>query len=397
MANKTKKKTSYRTFGSIRQIGPNKFQASYKRTVDGKPKSFYGPHCFQTKTEASNWLAMENSLMISGTWTEPGIPNPLNTEIPTFGEFALRHIGLQTSASGASLKASTKSKYVSYLNKQLSAFSSKPLDAITKPVVDEWWAKTIAKGKLTTASKAYKLLHSVMKRAVEDGWLKGANPCQVKGAQNAVSGKNLYTPTLDEVVELSNAINSRFRVAILMAAYGALRFGELTALKRKHLELQKVNGIERFVISVESAVTYVDKTFVLGTPKNVKGKGTVLLSSALTPLLKSHLLSSVGHDSESLLFPSASGSYLRNDVLAKAMKQGLKRLGWENKAISPHSLRRAGATAYANLGANIAEVQDFLRDASPAAALRYIKSTNRSTELIESLQVPSGMNAAPLA
>jgi integrase len=235
-----------------------------------------------------------------------------------------------------------------------------------------------------------------MKRAQEDGWLKGGNPCQVKGAQNARSGKALYTPTLEEVFALANEINPRFRVALLVSAYGALRFGELTALQRKHFVLREIDGIERFVIQIELAVTHVNKSFIVGSPKNQRGKGTVQLSSALTLLVKNHLENEVSIEPDSLVFPSSSGTYLRNDVLAKAMKQALKRLGWETKGITPHSLRRAGATAYSNLGANISEVQDFLRDASPAAALLYIKSTNRSSELTESLEIPSDLRKTPL-
>jgi integrase len=396
MANKSSKKSNYRTFGSIRELGPNKFQASYKRKVDGKIKTFYGPGWFPTKTEANKWLTIENGFIISGKWTVPGVPDPANTESPTFGAFARRHIGLQTTSSGESLKPSTKEKYESYLKNQLSALCEKPIHEITKPVVDEWWTSTIRSGKLTTASKCYKLLHTVMNRAVADGWVTGANPCQVKGAQNAVTGKELYTPSIEEVVTVANHISPKYRVAVLLSTYGALRFGELTALQRKHLTLTKVAGVERYELQIDQGVTYVGKQFNLGTTKNAKGKGSITLVSGITPIIKEFLASSVDASPEALLFPAASGSYLRNDYLARALKVALRRSGLAGKGITPHSLRRAGATAYANQGANLGEVQDFLRDASPAAALRYVKSTNRAVDLMESMPIPAQLDTQSL-
>lgn len=389
MANKSSKKTNYRPFGSIREIGPNKFQATYKRNVEGKTKTFYGPSCFPTKTDANNWLAMENGFILSGKWTIPGTPDPVNTETPTLGAFARRHIQLQTTSTGESLKPSTKEKYESYLKNQLASLAAKRLDEITKPVVDEWWTKTIQAGKLTTASKCYKLLHAVMNRAVADGWVLGGNPCQVKGAQNAVTGIELYTPSIDEVVIVANHIEPKYRVAVLLSTYAALRFGELTALQRKHLTLTNVGGVERFALQIDQGVTYVGKQFNLGGTKNAKGKGSIILVSGITPIIKDFLATSVTPHPEALLFPADGGSYLRNDYLARAIKSALKRSGLESKGITPHSFRRAGATAYANQGANLAEVQDFLRDASPAAALRYVKSTNRAVDLIESMPTPT--------
>jgi len=389
MANKSNKKSNYRQFGSVKVLESGKFQASYKRTVGGKTKTFYGPKAFNTKTEANNWLTMEANLVLTNKWTIPGDANPINTEVPTFGVYAVRHIKLQTNSKGLHLKPSTAEKYESYISKYLVDFEDLPITSITKSMVDEWWLKVTSNGKLTTACKAYKFMHSVFERAVKDEWLGGrSNPCQVKGAQNASTGRATYTPTMDEVVAVANAIKPEYRVLVLLSAYAALRFGEVTALKRENFISQEVDGKRRWKIEVVEAVTYVKKQFYVGTPKNAKGAGSVVISSALTDILGGHLEGMTSKESDALVFEAPGGGYLRNDVFAKALKSAIKKAGLAGKDITPHSLRRAGATEYGNSGANLTEVKDFIRDSSTNAAIRYVQSTNRTILLAESMSAP---------
>jgi integrase len=389
MANKSKKKSNYRQFGSVKVLESGKFQASYKRNVGGKTKTFYGPQAFNTKTEANNWLTMEANLVLTNKWTVPGDANPINTEVPTFGVYAARHIKLQTNSKGVHLKPSTAEKYESYISKYLVDFEDLPITSITKSMVDEWWLKATSTGKLTTASKAYKFMHSVFERAVNDEWLGDrSNPCQVKGAQNASTGRATYTPTMEEVVAVANAIKPQYRVLVLLTAYAALRFGEVTALKRENFISQEVDGKRRWKIEVVEAVTYVKKQFFVGTPKNAKGAGSVVITSAMTDIIGGHLEGMISKDSDALVFEAPGGGYLRNDVFAKALKSAVKKAGLAGKDITPHSLRRAGGTEYGNSGANLTEVKDFIRDASTNAALRYVQSTNRTILLAESMSAP---------
>ena len=389
MVSKSIRKLNYRTFGSVKLLESGKFQASYKRTIGGKPKTFYGPKAFATKTEANNWLTTEANLLLTNKWTDPNEPSPINTVAPVFGVYAMRHIRLQTSSSGKNLKPSTVEKYEAYCKKYLSKFADIPLDQITKSIVDEWWATAVAKGKLTTASKAYKFLHAVLARALADGWIKGGiNPCQVKGAQSASTGQKTYTPTMDEVSLVAQKIDPEYRVMVLVSAYAALRFSESSALRRRHFRLIESEGKWRYEITIQDAVTYVGGRFILGEPKNLKGAGKVLVASSLTPLISSHLDSMNDQSKEALVFPDPNGGYLHNFRLAKAMKSARKRAGLSDKGITPHSLRRAGGTEYGNCGANLTEVKDFIRDSSTNAALRYIQSTNRTSGLAESMQAP---------
>jgi integrase len=77
---------------------------------------------------------------------------------------------------------------------------------------------------------------------------------------------------------------------------------------------------------------------------------------------------------------------MRNDILEHRFKLALGKVGLANQGIVIHSLRSAGATAYANAGANIEEIKRVLGDASPTAALRYVQTTGRHVELSAKLE-----------
>jgi integrase len=370
----------------VRKLPTGLFQASYKRTINGQVLTYYNPECFGNEKDADAWLLQEHLLVLKGTWTVPGVPHPSNTEAPTFGAFARRHIELQTNLQGVPLKPSTREKYLSYLEGHLRIFEHQLLGDITKDSVDEWWGRHVRTGKVTTASKAYKLMHAVFGRAIKSGFYTMPNPCQIRGAQNAVTGVKLYTPTIGEVSQLASSMDSQFRMLTLLSTFAALRFGEVSALRIGDLSLIEVDGVQRFEVAVSRAVTFVGKKFILGKPKSAAGTDRVVISSAMTPLLVEYLQSLPSNSPEALLF-SENGDFIPNHKYSRVLKNARKNCGLWEKNVTPHSLRRAGATEYANQGANVAEVQKFLRDASPKAALAYIQATNRTLGLAELMKL----------
>jgi integrase len=376
-------------FGSVREIGRGKQQATYKKNVEGVTRTYYAPRWFSSVTEANNWLANENYLIVNGLWTPPGTPDKKNTEVPTFEQYALKHIELQTTSTGLPLRESTKLKYTSYIYKQLAFFKDKQIDAITRQMVDEWWQEQMQTGKRTTASKAYKLMHAVFDRAtdLEFGWVD-ATPCKVKGAQNAKTGVVTTAATVLELRQIAAKINPRYQVLLYVATFGGLRFGEVTALRRRDFVLHSDSHGVYFEITVTRQVLRLAGKWVVGPTKNEAGADVVRLHSGLTSMVKEYLTNLTSKAQDSLVFPSSSGTYLHNGVLAKEMKLAAVRCHLEARNITPHSLRRGGATEFANTNANLDEVKGFLRDKSTAAAIGYIKETNRKPSQIESMTNP---------
>jgi integrase len=75
-----------------------------------------------------------------------------------------------------------------------------------------------------------------MNTAVDDGLLE-RNPCRVKGAGMVTHTERPFL-SVPEVYRLADAVPPHCRALILLAAFTALRFGELAALQRRGIDLE---------------------------------------------------------------------------------------------------------------------------------------------------------------
>lgn len=374
-----------RNFGFVRKLPSGRFQASY---VGPDSTRYNAPNTFKTKTEARDWLAVERSLIVAKAWIAPGTKEPV-TENPKFKEYAERHIAVQTNHYGEMLRESTKALYIRLVNSKLAKFHDRKLNEITSADVADWWAEATANGERTSSSKAYKLLSAVLKRAVDESHLT-TNPCKVKGAQTATSGRVVAVPTPEQVMAIVTHINRRYSNLVLIKAYSGLRFGEITELRRK--DLKKVSrpsltgdSIACYEITVKRAVTLVGDKHIVAAPKSRASIRTVQVPSRITEAID-EVLESMPNDPEALLFPAASGGHQRHDVFMNSWNPALIRAGLEGSGLTPHSLRHFAGTQVAKTGANIAEIKDWLGDSSTSAVMRYIHATNRTATLVEKME-----------
>jgi integrase len=377
-----------KSWGAIRRLPSGRFQASY---IGPDGRRHNAPDTFKTKTEAGGWLAAQRTGIQDGTWQTKYLRD-LEVGSTNFKEYALQHISLQTNSKGELLRESTKALYRRTLSKNLKPFLDKDLESITKAQVDEWYAKMISTGKKTAASKAYKLLSAVLKRAAEAGKIT-KNPCSIRGAQSATTGKTVDIPTADEVASIANAINPEFKTLVLVAAYGGFRYGEITELRRKDVFPLEKNGQVSYEFRVSRAVTLVDGQFVVDKPKSEKSSRKVPLSPALTGLINDHLFRSVPDDSEALLFPAKTGGHLPHYVFIKAWNRALRSAGIFREGVTPHSLRHFAGTHYHLAGATLPELMDWLGDSSIAAVQRYLHVTDRATEIASQMTISAELNA----
>lgn len=373
-----------RSFGYIRRLPSKKFQASYVG-LDGA--RINAPITFLTRGDASAWLAGEETKLSKGEWQNVSASHKSSTA--QFESYVERHINLQTNSDGSLLRESTKNLYRRLLRVNLRHFHGKSLDSITAGEISEWWAQTISSGKKTTASKAYKLLSAALKRAVGEKIIN-SNPCMVKGAQSAITGKKIEIPTHEEVGLIAKYINPRYSKMILLMAFGGFRFGEITELRRKDVKRTSIEGRRAYKFIVERAVTLVGtedgaRFHLVGKPKSVAGNREVVVTSMLTKMID-EILSDVPLSPESLLFPAATGfnSHLRHDVFMNSWRPALRKAGLEGK-YSPHCLRHFAGSHLHLAGANIPELKEWLGDKSTAAVMRYIHSTGRTDKLADKM------------
>ena len=128
-----------------------------------------------------------------------------------------------------------------------------------------------------------------------------ANPCQVLGASSTQRAATVRPASLDQLDALVAAMPPRYRVMTLQAAWCALRFGELTELRGKDVDLE--GGVAR-----APGVALADGAVIVGTPMWQGGRPDVLLPPHLVPLLAEHLGENTAGGRDGLLLPAAGNS-----------------------------------------------------------------------------------------
>ena len=372
-----------RTFGTIRKLPSGRFQASFVAPDENR---YNGAYTFQTKTDASAWLSTVDADITRGLWVSPTVVAKEGKASLSLATYLEQHIELQITRDGKPIQETTKESYRRVAKNHLGALAAMQIKNIRKSDIDQWFALLAKTGKLTTAAKAYTLVYSVMKRAVDDD-LISKNPCAIKGARSASSNKKLDIPNPREVALILHAINPRMKLLVIFQAYGGLRWGEVTALTRKDLKKVFVDGQELFEIDVTKAVKFVKGKFLLGQPKSEYSNRKVQLSSELTGLIDSELSSlGVVHRDE-LLIKGVSTEYLRHDVFANNWRRALKRAGLSQKKFTGHGLRHFAGTHFAKAGGNLPEIKKWIGDNSTTAVARYLHTTDRANSIANNMEV----------
>jgi integrase len=158
-----------------------------------------------------------------------------------------------------------------------------------------------------------------------------------------------------------------YQAMILLASWCALRFGELTELRRADLVLDPDAG--KGVIRVERGVVHLDDGFHVDTPKSDAGIRDVAIPPHLVPVTQEHLARHVGAESDALLFPAKHGKHLAGSTLYGRFNAARTKAG--RRDLRFHDLRHTSATLAALSGATIADLMVRLGHSTAAAALRY--------------------------
>ena len=161
----------------------------------------------------------------------------------------------------------------------------------------------------------------------------------------------------------------------------ALRFGELTALRRRDVDVDMDAG--RGIIRVERAVVRTADGFAVTTPKSDAGTRDVAVPPHLVPIIQAHLAVHVGHEPDALLFPAQHGGHLAPSTLYRRFY--LARDAAERPDLRFHDLRHSGAVLAASTGATIAELMERLGHSTPAAAMRYQHAAAGRAQVIAGL------------
>jgi integrase len=346
---------SKRSFGSVRRLPSGRWQARYTgpdgrgytaRTDDG------GPLTFSTKQAAGRYLTRADAAIQAGKWVSPDAPRkaaPVTLAAYTGTWLATRD-----------LSPSTRRTYASILGHILPELGGAELAAITPATVRAWHAG-LQTGPRQRAA-AYSLLRTILGTAVADDVI-AANPCRVRGAGSAKRARQVKPATLPELEAIAAAVPPRYRVMVLLAAWCALRFGELAELRRGDID------VAAGVVRVRRGVVRGDGGRVVKDPKSDAGRRDVNIPPHLLPAVRAHLAEHTGPGARALVFPAAGGGHMATSSLYAVYHPAREAAGRPDLRF--HDLRHTGAVLAAATGATLAELMARLGHSTVSAAMIY--------------------------
>lgn len=229
-------------------------------------------------------------------------------------------------------------------------------------------------------------------------------PPAIPGASRARTKHKAEPASLAELAAIVEHMPERYRLAILLMSWCALRFGEMAELRRQDVDLR------RNLLRIRRGVVLVDRQRIVDTPKSSAGIRDVAIPPHLIPLVREHLEKHAERGTAGLLFPAAHGGHLSQSTLNG--KPGRRRIvkgrivnesatGFcraREAAGRPdlrlHDLRHTGAVLAAQTGATLAELMARLGHSTPAAAMRYQHAArDRDTAIAAALSRLAGESA----
>lgn len=337
-----------RRFGRVRKLPSGRFQARYPGP-DGLDRP--APHTFATKRDAEQWLVLKEAEIARGEWIDP------NAGKVPFDVYAKQWIDDRV------LKPRSEGLYRSLLRNHLSpTFGNYDLADIREADVRRWRKERLGVVGQSTVAKAYQLLKSILNTAVDDELIR-RNPCRIKGAGTPDTPEREMIP-LTKVVEILTVIPERYRALVLLGTFASLRWGELAALRRKHLDLNAG------VVRVAGSLAELDGGKLLeDTPKSRAGRRVVSLPPEIISDLQAHLDEFAEDGRDGRVFVGPRGGPLRRSGFRRIWNKVRADVGLPD--LHFHDLRHVGNTLAATTGASLKELMVRMGHASSRAALIY--------------------------
>lgn len=357
----------HRSFGYIRKLPSGRYQASYQ----GPDLVRYtAPMTFDTKDAAVVWLTMERRKLEDAeaggpAWTSPAertAAQRRRAERETFGEYGRRWIAERRNSKGEPLRALTRKDYQQILADYLDpTFGAVAIEDITRTAVRQWHAR-LDRAKPRAATKAYGLLRAILNTAVDDEII-ASSPVHIRGAGAAVTKRAVEPATPAEIETMTRHMPPHLAAAVPIAAWCALRYGELAELRRRDIDAKAR------VIKVRRAVTFPAGGPVVGPTKSDAGVRDIAVPPHVWPIVEAHLAEHVKRSPDALLFSTTTGGHLWHSGMAPHFAKAKKAAGRGD--LRWHDLRHTGATLAAQAGATTAELQARLGHSTAAASQLY--------------------------
>jgi integrase len=318
---------------------------------------------FARKADALRYPTLVEAQIAQGEWTDPSRAKV------RLSDYAERWI-----VERPGLRPRTVELYRSLLGRHVTPWlGDVPLGKLDTPLIREWRARLLDEGvSATVTAKAYRLLRAVLMTAVNEDRLIPRNPCQVRGADREVAGERPVLSTA-EVLALADEVPARYRAMILLTMFASLRFGEVTALERRDIDL------DAGAVEVRRAFVEVPgKGLVAGPPKSRAGLRRVGLPRAVVVEMRKHLVEYVEAEPSSLVFTGPKGAPIRRGNARKLLRWNTALTTVGLTGVRFHDLRHTGNTLAARSGVSTRDLMSRMGHDSVRAAIIYQHATTEA-------------------
>jgi len=232
----------------------------------------------------------------------------------------------------------------------------RPIGAITRHELADLIARLVASenahGRGTSVA-TYELLAKIMNAAVRDGVL---NRSPLAGVARPSRQTKRATPLDPGTVEaLAAEVDPRFRPAVLLAAYGGLRAGEVGGLRVQDIDFARAR------IQVEQQVRAVAGVAEIAPLKTTASRRQVTVPSSVIEELAEYVRTYAPAE-DGRIFISVRGHLVDHEVLTRALERAAARIGLE--PVGFHALRHTYAALLIAQGAHAKAVQAALGHSS---------------------------------
>jgi integrase len=270
------------------------------------------------------------------------------------------------------VETSTLAAYRSYLDKHfLPVFGRRPIGKILPSEVQRW-VTTATENGLSGASvgKYHTLLHSIFQRALRDRVVT-FNPCEHTELPKVIK-KKARTLTPAEYDAILAALPTQHRLMVETAINTGLRWGELIALKPRHLDLNKRRlTVEETVVEVSIKNSPTGQRMLTKPYPKDNEPRTLGLPADLAERLAEHITDHRLKPGD-LLFPTRDGTPIsRNTFRTRIWRPAVKASGLDFDARF-HDLRHAHASWLLAGGSDIKSVMDRMGHAQITTTQKYL-------------------------
>lgn len=267
-------------------------------------------------------------------------------------------------------------------------FGDTPITSVTASDVETWHARLNSTKGPGVARSVYLTLSSLFSYAA--GTAHGlsssfeayidVSPVQVSGATKH-KPKNRYSEpvaTIEQINYIANHVPEKYRLAILLAAWSAVRLGELLGLQRGDITTNR----EQTWLSISRQVQARGEGLYEAPPKSEAGIRSVPVPEALHPIVTAHLAQHVGKAKSALLFPRTvrGTKWTPPNTLRNHFNNAIEAWNTEHpddtlEHFTFHGLRHTALTRVGHAGATLEELKRYAGHSSAEVVAKYQHAT----------------------